>query len=339
MNSPKIIADILSVVEKAQNEEINYELLFESNEIFNTKNEFLFFLKPELTIKSDKINLSLILENTFERMAFFGMKIKNIKLLSAQYLDKHNIIAQHYGVINKIASNACEAISEEAHANFEKIFGKKTSECIFLGGLEFLNKYPQYNAVSLMDLWLSNKGEKLAGGTYVVKTLIDGSELFIVNGFHPNQLEHFTEKGRSIIVFTLCGDTDWKIARNNFIGATNPEAAEKGALRRVFLEKKELFGLSDISQSMNGAHLSAGPVEGLVELVRYNSNFENKNECLSYKDFDFGKKLVKNFTPAQIEKILSNADLEVDGKNISVFDISEEKNSDESIEILKKIIL
>jgi len=339
MDTIKIIKDICSAIEKAQSEEINYSVIFESENVIDYKNEFLFFIKPEITKNSSQINLPLIFEHTFDRMAFFGMSVKNIKLLSAKYLKKHNIIAQHYGVINKISANAKEEISDEARAKFKEIFGKKTSECVFLGGLEFLQRYSQYNAVSLMDLWLNHKGEKLAGGTYVIKTAVEGEEIFIVNGFHPNQLIHFTEKARSIVVFTLVSDIDWSNARYSFIGATNPELAEKGSLRKVLYENKDIFGLEDVSQSMNGAHLSAGPVEGLVELMRYNSNFEVDKNSLSYKHFNFGKKLTKNFSDVQIQDILSNVNLQVNGKKISVFDLTEEKNSDVSIELLKKIVL
>ncbi len=40
----------------------------------------------------------------------------------------------------------------------------------------------------------------------------------------------------------------------------------KEALRREFLDNQAKLGLAEVSQGVNGVHLSAGPVEALVEL-------------------------------------------------------------------------
>jgi len=101
------------------------------------------------------------------------------------------------------------------------------------------------------------------------------------------------------------------------------------------LQNREKFGLHAVSSSWNGFHLSAGPVEGLVELMRYSSDYSAGN-IRRYTDFNFGKMMAETFSPATIESILHNASIEAEGKMISVFDLTEEKNSREASEILKK---
>ena len=195
-----------------------------------------------------------------------------------------------------------------------------------------------FNALSLDLVWQNIETKKLAGGTYCEVLKLDNETVHLINGFHGRQLEHFTEHGRSIVVFTLSGNLSWADARGKFIGATNPSAAHPGSLRRTFLDRKEELGLAEVSQGVNGVHLSAGPVEALIELSRYNSNFSDKAKSKTFTDFSFGKQLQANFTPAQVETILANGNVDVNGKATSVFDLTEEKDSDEAIAILKKLL-
>lgn len=315
---------------------------FDFKEIFSSdapvgKNEFLFFIKPEITCPSEKIQLNKILPLIEQKLSDFGMTIHNVKVLSANYLKEYNIIAQHYGVINKIATDAVANMSEGAKEKFQQIFGLAVSEAKVLGGIQFLEQYPDFNPNSIDFLLQNIKAEKLAGGTYCAKIKMDNDVVYLVNGFHPRQLEQFTAKSRSIVVMTLSSDLDWKTARTQFIGATNPEQAAEGSLRRSFLEQKDALGLDEVSQGMNGVHLSAGPVEGLVELKRYNSDFSKEAEK-AFTDFSFGKMLEENFDATQFEKIVNNENVMVDGKSTSIFDLTEEMNASDAIEIIKKYI-
>lgn len=329
-----LTALIAESVKKAQNQSINFDEIYNNPTAKVGKNEFLFFIKPEILIQSDKIQLDKILELIETKIEAFGFNIHNIKILSADYLDKYNIIAQHYGVINKIASNAVANMSESAKEKFKELTGKSINEVKVLGGSEFIEKYPHFNAYSLDFLWQNLENKKLAGGTYFEPIKIDDEIIYVINGFHPRQLKHFTEAGRSIVVMTLSSDISWTDARSNFIGATNPNNANKGSLRREFLDNKDILGLSEVSQGVNGVHLSAGPVEALIELKRYNSNFADNNLIKDFSDYSFGKTLKDNFN-GQFDAIVNNINVSVDGKATSIFDLTEEKNSDEAVELLK----
>lgn len=334
VSTDNITTTISDSIKKAQKEEIFFEEIYKNTNLPVGKNEFLFFIKPEITISSTSIQLEKIIDLVQEKVESFGLSIHNIKILSAKYLEQYNIIAQHYGVINKISSNAIQNMSESAKEKFKEIYGKSVDEVKTLGGSEFLEQYPYFNAYVLDYLWQNIENKKLAGGTYCEVVKIDDETIYIINGFHPRQLKHFTEKGRSIIVMTLSGDLSWSEARNNFIGATNPLNANKGSLRREFLENKSALGLSEVSQGVNGVHLSAGPVEALIELKRYNSNFSDKTQTKDFAEFSFGKLLKDAFPNGKFEKITENANLQINGKVISVFDLTEEKNSDEAIKLL-----
>lgn len=326
---------ILDGIAKAQAGLDTPENLYQNTSIATGKNEFLFFIKPELTLPEAGLKTEMLVDFALQSITHFGLKIKAIKALPAEYLRKYNIIAQHYGVINKLATDAANNLSQAAREKFGQVYGFPTDTVKLMGGVEFLAKYPQYNAQTLNDLWASVPNTKLAGGTYCEIHQMDGQKIYVINGFHPSQLEHFVARGRSIVVMQLIGDVSWTDARNRFIGATNPAQALPGSLRRELLEHKDEMGVQEVSQGANGFHLSAGPVEALVELRRYLSDMTQPEGMLAVESFEFGSLMQKQFG-SKTEEILSNPNVEVDGKSTSVFDLTEEKDSDVAIQILSE---
>jgi len=74
--------------------------------------------------------------------------------------------------------------------------------------------------------------------------------------------------------------------------------------------------------------MSAGPLEAMVELQRFFG--------LKLSDTDFGQKLVAAaLKENEIEKLKQNVLLERNGKRVSSFDLTEEKDGDEAISLLK----
>ncbi len=333
-DTDQLIKTVAANVKKAQAGEVFFEEIFSKPDLPKGKNEFLFFVKPEITLPLKSIQLEKILEIIFSKLSSYDLTVSSVKILSARYLDQYNIIAQHYGVINQIASNAVEHMSESAKTRFRELYGVAAEGARVLGGIEFLKKYPAFDAYTLGDLWQDSSFEKLAGGTYCVKIMPEGETVYLINGFHPKQLKHFVEDNRSIVVMTLSGDTSWRVARNDLIGATMPAKAVKDSLRRLFLDNQDELGLSDVSPSINGVHLSAGPVEALVELRRYNSDFSHPSGTKIWSDFSFGKNLLEVFTHEVVEQITDNVNLQINGKTISVFDLTEEMDSDEALKVL-----
>ncbi|MBN1414110.1 MAG: hypothetical protein JW973_03325 [Bacteroidales bacterium] len=337
MNFTAIETIILKALHNVHENKLEYEQLYGSADKSTRENEFLFFIKPELTMKSPLIKFDLILKMLFEQFKKFRLVLKDMRILSAQYLKTYNIIAQHYGVINAVSASPRVNMTDDAKERFQILTGKSINEVRILGSLEIHEQYPDFSSSSLDYLWQNVRTEKLAGGTYQAKVFIDGEELYIINGFHPRQLEHYIQPGRCIITMTLSGDLSWKEARNAFIGLTNPEDAQPGSLRNILLRNQSLYGLQTVSSSRNGFHLSAGPIEGLVELMRYTSNFSTNN-IYNYTDFSFGQKLAEKFGDAITTSILQNMAVDTGGKKITIFDLTEEKNSGEALDILERYL-
>ncbi len=98
------LADLITrSIEKAQDEQFYIDEIQTAPGFTNDENEFLFFIKPEITAPSDTIKLEQILKVILDKIKVFGLRVGNVRVLSAKYLDKYNIIAGHYGVINRMA--------------------------------------------------------------------------------------------------------------------------------------------------------------------------------------------------------------------------------------------
>lgn len=297
------------------------------------KNEGLLFIKPELTRPSNSIKFEPIVDLVLAKMAEFKLEILRVDVIGASQLKDGDIMASHYGVINAVARNAMGNLSDGARAKFKDSFGVAIENAKVLGGIEVLQKYPAFNPVSLDLLWQNAKSAKLAGGTYCSKFMFDGEEVHVLNGFHPRQLEQFIEAGRSIVAIHVGCNTPWKDLRGKLIGATDPTKAEAGSIRSELLKNKEKLGIPEVSQGYNGVHFSAGPIEGVVEMLRFFNDSDYSQKSLGH--YGIGMQMMSGSIDAA-KKVLGNPSVAKDGKNVSVFDLTEEQDTDAAIAMLKQ---
>lgn len=332
-----LISKVLDEVQRARTENPTNK---EVHRIPNShgKNEFLFILKPEVFAKVDTQVSRSILDLVFDRMASFDISVDNIRVLNAAYLDKYDVVAKHYGVINAVSKNFKANITDEVTFNFKKHYQQDISDVNIYGSIELLNTHSEINAEVLMNLWNSVEIKRLAGGIYSGHAIYNGENIYIVNGFHPPQLAHFIASNRVIVTMSLSGNIDWQEARNMFIGNTYPEKANKGSLRRDIFDSYGKLGFDDVSYVINSVHLSAGPLEGLLELQRFNSEFHLHNTS-SPTDFGFGQLLAKNFSKETLNYILSNPTVEANKKQISLFDHTEEMNQLIALDAIKTALM
>ena len=297
------------------------------------ENEMVLFLKPEVMILPEPC-LAEVLDLTSEKARAFGLAVESIVYLGAEYLEKYAVIDEHYGVINRLARSARANLSEEARNRFKEVYGLEVDQADIVGGFEILERSPEFDAELLDRLWSAERSEKLAPGTYCRRVRLGEEELFLVNGFHPFQLLHFTAPGRAILVMVVRGDTSWRVARTSLVGATRPQDAQAGSLRALLLSRMAELGLAEISQAFNGVHLSAGPVEAVAELRRFVSDLSAQQGVLPLSAFSFGQRLIESFGEETAEFLVSNPTLEHGGRRASVFDWTEELDSGPALERL-----
>lgn len=304
-----------------------------------------FFLKPEATNVREGVNVEKCLHTALELLekGIGGkpVKVGAVRVVGGAYLDKHALMVQHYGVIAKISKEGESAISaaarETLRAKFADDIGSWTPEHYkshILGGHQFLAKFPQFNAFSLLALNDNLTIVRLGPGTYAIKLKVRGETFIVLNSFHPYQVVPYNSAENAIIVFECTSTCTWEELRSHLGGPTDPTTAPEGSIRLAFLKGKHECGLKDVDRGSNCIHMSAGPLEGMVELKRFFSDLDSGSH-INYGETAFGALLLENGFPEQ--KVLSlseNPDAEVGGKRQSVFDLTEEKDAVHALKIL-----
>jgi len=296
----------------------------------------LFFLKPEATAAYDGVKVREVVELATKTLAAAGVDFGAIRVLGGDYLEKHSLMVEHYGVISKISKEGVSAISDQAkeklNADFKDLLAAGAE---VLGGHQFLKAQPQFNAYSLLALNDNLGTKRLAGGTYAMQIKVLGKPYILLNPFHAYQLVPYTTSGHAIIAIEGLSKLSWADLRGKVCGVTDPKAAEAGSIRNLFLQNREALGLGDVDRGTNGVHMSAGPLEGMVELQRFFTDHEASSEKLAFDALAFGNLLLHSGVKAErVAELAQNPDLSVEGKNVSAFDATEEKDAADAAKIL-----
>jgi hypothetical protein len=287
--------------------------------------QFLFFLKPEITADYAGVKVDKVIEVVTKALADAKIDVGAVRVVSGDYLDQHNLMVEHYGVISKISKEGVSAISDAAKAKLNEVFKDQLAAgAPVLGGHQFLAQFKEFTPFSLLVLNDNLGTTRLAGGTYALVAKVLGQPYIVLNPFHAYQLVPYTAKGHALIVFEGLSKRSWADLRQKVAGATDPKAAEEGSIRKLLLTLQKELGLGDVDKGTNGIHMSAGPLEGLVEVQRFFSDHEASKK-LTPAETAFGALLAsKGLNDEKIAKLVSNPDFEKDGKKVSAFDLTEE---------------
>ena len=332
----RILDPILTGIKNTDCDKGDYRILYEDYDIAERTNELLFFTKPELIRSISEENIANIFSLILTRLSAFEIGIKTIILLTGLYLDENEIISRHYGIIDEVARFPWDYFPEKTRRTFGEIFGKPADRLRILGAFDYSKRF-NIDHEKLAEFWLGHDIRKIASGVYCVYD--HERDVYLVNGFYPRMLNHFTSKDSIVIGFVLETDRSWKELRNNFLGTTDPAKSATGSLREELLRKKDNLGIKTVSANFNGVHLSAGPVEALVELIRFTCDNRTPLGLKSPSAFSFGKNLYHRFSSTEIAMILSNCRVSYRNKEYSVFDLTEEVDSNEAIARLSEAVV
>jgi len=153
--------------------------------------------------------------------------------------------------------------------------------------------------------------------------------IFVINGFYMSMREKFTTADAKLHYFVVEWAADaisWGSFRGEVLGATDPNEAGAGSLRREILEKYESLGLKSVPNvGDNGVHASASPFEAMCERANWLS--------VALEDDPFAQALMAAGMPK--EKVAEwTKDPQVpigDGKTGSIFDALEDMNSSDCL--------
>jgi hypothetical protein len=304
--------------------------------------EGVLFLKPEATDLLHGVNVEEVLLLLNKYIEEWGLQVGGLSLIGSEFLKRYDIIARHYGVLNNISRQGMSALSDAAKQQLHELFGSDLAKgAIVLGAHEAIARFPEFSPPILNSIVDNIGSKKLAPGTYCSKWKYGDDILLLLNAFHPYQLEHFTAPQRAIAVLDVrChpDNSDWRTLRNDMLGVTDPEAANQGSMRRIFLDRRAELKISTISRGYNAVHFSAGPLEGMVETIRYFSDYANQRP-VDISMTCFGQLLLdKSFDRSDIEWLMANPTVSINGVQAPAFDLGEEIQPADAVRQLKEAL-
>ncbi|GEM_PF-3115563 len=323
-----MLDNIQNSIKTAISEKAEISLIYDSVNRKNYLNDFILFMKPEITSHIGFKSFTDILSDIIEIIESHHIKINQIHLLGSDYLSREHVFEEHYKAINDGAKDPLQFLTFKAQQTFKDLFGINLIDAHVLGGWEMLDRYPGLDAHQLDSIWQQSDFKKLDSGVYCSKIRFDSSETFIINGFAPKQIAYYTEDGSYILLFDLSSNLDWHFIRHDFCGTTMPSEAKQGSLRYFLFANQKRYDI-EMSISKNGIHVSAGPIEALKEKMNF-------LRIESPDTIPFGKCLLQHFSLGDVNNILSNALLSIEDTVTSIFNLTENMNSDEVVDLLRK---
>ena len=233
------------------------------------KNQLLAFFKPEAFEDKTTEQTEKILNLAFEKMEAHDVEVDGAALYPGPSVGKYSIMDRHYGVINTLSKNASKILNKDERDLVFATLGIKDQNTKILGGHEAYEISGFGKTYDFDNYWLEAPSTKIKSGFYVRTMKIAGKEAVVVNGFHPHQLAHFTDKNSLLAVMLVSSNTPWARLRVEMLGETFPEKAIPSSIRGSFYANPREYGFERVTIANNVMHLSAGPTEALFEINNF----------------------------------------------------------------------
>lgn len=299
-------------------------------------NQLLFFLKPEVFFPNSTDAIANSINMSIEKIKEFWGQIDWMMLLNGKVLEDYGIMDRHYGFINMMSKNASKVIEAQDRQKIEELLEiAPWTEYKIYGWHEYLAVSNKFDEVSLDEFWASKKSAKVRGWFYVQKYDIDWELIVFVNAFHPVQLKHYTDHSHYTLLMLVNSDNDWSVLRNDLAWPTFPEKADPNSIRWEFYANKDKYWLPEVNIAYNCMHLSAGPYEAMFELNNFFKWFAEMNFDIVNTNL-WDKLLRSGLTSQDVLKTITNPKAEITGKMSDLFWVTEDKDTQEAINIYKE---
>lgn len=297
-------------------------------------NQAVIFTKPvyHLPFSISDVDLKNRVESFFIDHGFY---IRSKKQVDSDSLKSNQTMDQHYIVYSKavrLETLDTLIMSNAGLIRFKERFGKSWEEEKRSGRLMTTKDLMNNKNLSTKDILESWEAELAAGKTLKVQSgllvaFVKKFNAYVINGFYAAMADRFNHPDNIMHYFVIefdSKDCSWDSFRKEILGITNSSKAVSDSLRGKLYADYPV----ELPGSDNFVHGSAGPLEGLIE------------RCVHEKDVG----LATNPIGVYLQQRGISKDVFNSWRNrtpivelAALFDLTEEKNSDEIIPILDSI--
>jgi nucleoside diphosphate kinase len=293
--------------------------------------QVLVMLKPELT------NSPPAVARVLAMLTAHGVQLAGARVLSSAFVTEHQVLRHQYGTLSRVSHEGLPAVPVAAADRlFEQFPEVRDARHRVAGGHEFLGLVPDFSAFSLEVLTRNTPVVKLGAGVYAIRVLIDGDLWVLLNPFHPCQVEHFTTPGQAIVVLEAHSHRPLPELRATTIGATDPQDAVAGSIKRTLLDDQAELGLTQVCTRRNCVHISPSAVEAMASLRRY---FSTPADVLPVERTVFGARLcAAGFSAAEITTLADNPQVDLLGRRGPLFEVTEDMDVSSALEFTATLL-
>jgi hypothetical protein len=299
------------------------------------QNELLLFIKPEAFLVPQTSQTEKIITLILDKIREYEATINGVFVIGGSVLKDREIMSRHYGFINRLSTSASKIITVEDKKKIEEALNVSVSDSEIMGGHEYLERFPGETTSGLDHSWFLEKSAKIKSGFYVRKIRRDGKNILLVNGFHPEQLFHYTNPSHKIVLLLLHSNTAWSVLRNEMVGASFPENGTPDSIRGALYTHPKEYGFESVTIGNNCVHLSAGPFEAMFEIVNFFGNIAGI-ELEKQPPLTLQRMLKASIDYELAVSVLDNPQINRSGKSVDLFTATEDMNTDEAIALFKR---
>ena len=263
-----------------------------------------------------------------------GFYIRSERCVDGETLCAHGTMDQHYIVYSKaVRLDTLDTLvmSKTGLTRFEERFGASWEDEKAAGRLMTTNHLIAQKGLAITDLLNAWEQQLAAGQTLKVQSgliigFVEAFDAYVINGFYPAMAERFHHAENRMHYFLVefdSADCSWKSFRKEVLGVTNSSKASPTSLRGQLYADFPV----ELPGSDNFVHGSAGPLEGFAGGLH--------EDEVGLATSPIGVYLQRRGVSAATFRAWSARKPIVE--LAALFDLTEEKNSDEIIPILDTI--
>lgn len=264
-----------------------------------------------------------------------GFYIRSERCVDGNTLYAQGTMDQHYIVYSKaVRLDTLDTLimSKAGLTRFEERFGASWEDEKAAGRLMTTNQLIAQKGLAITDLL--NAWEQLlaAGQTLKVQSgliigFVEAFDAYVINGFYPAMAERFHHAENRMHYFVVefdSADCSWESFRKEVLGVTNSSKASSTSLRGQLYADFPV----ELPGSDNFVHGSAGPLEGFAERLVHEDEVGLATSPIGVYLQRRGVSAVTFRAWSARKPIVELA---------ALFDLTEEKNSDDILPILDTI--
>lgn len=240
-----------------------------------TTNQAVVFTKPvhhlDIALTPEELN-----RKTLDFFGERGFSVVTSRSVTGPELATRAVIRRHYQMYSE-GSYGDASMTDDGKIRFEEAYGQRWDDEVAAGRILSNPDLLRTKGISAHELYLrwnalfgARKTEKIQDG--VIVAWVGELDCYCINAFYPAMEENFYHPDTHLDYHVLEFDpatVSWAEFRREVLGATDSSKAMPGSFRStLYAEHRVQFPGRD-----NFVHGSAGPLEGFVERIIHEPEF------------------------------------------------------------------